>query len=407
MTSPALSRIRSVVTVAVLTVTGILAVGQTYVVLGLIDSMADSLRVPPSAVAASTTIFGIAYACGFLAAGPLAGRFGAKPVLLAGLVCASATALAAAAPTSISAELVIRAGQGFVTAAFAPCALVYVTQQFPARLRTVATTALTTGFLASAVVMPLIAGPAAHLWGWRGVFIASGTGLAVCAGVLAVTLTEGAVAPVPMTQALLVLPRVIRRGRMIALYLATAAVLGGYVALFTALQLSDSAAVAGFPGGLQGLRIATLPALVLVTVAASFLYGIPARHRAVAGFLLAATSAAVVATQAATAIVAIGVVVFVAAIALTTPALVARIVEMAAPEQIAGATAWYGAFMFLGGSIGPVIAASAHGGNLTVAACVVVAITLSGAVLVASVNRPLPGCDTACQTRNREASVVS
>ncbi|CBH50582.1 putative integral membrane protein [Prescottella equi 103S] len=194
---------------------------------------------------------------------------------------------------------------------------------------------------------------------------------------------------------------------MIALYLATAAVLGGYVALFTTLQLSDSAVVAGFPGGLQGLRIATLPALVLVTVAASFLYGVPARHRAVAGFLLAAISAAVVATQAATAIVAIGVVVFVAAIALTTPALVARIVEIAAPEQTAGATAWYGAFMFLGGSIGPVIAASAHRGNLTVAACVVVAITLLGAVLVASVNRPLPGCATACQTRHREASVVS
>ncbi len=407
MTSPALSRIRSVVTVAVLTVTGILAVGQTYVVLGLIDSMADSLRVPPSAVAASTTVFGIAYACGFLAAGPLAGRFGAKPVLLVGLVCASATALAAAAPTSISAELVIRAGQGFVTAAFAPCALVYVAQQFPARLRTVATTALTTGFLASAVVMPLIAGPAAHLWGWRGVFIASGTGLAVCAGLLAVTLTGGAVAPVPMTQALLVLPRVIRHGRMIALYLATAAVLGGYVALFTTLQLSDSAVAAGFPGGLQGLRIATLPALVLVTVAAIFLHGVPARHRAVAGFLLAAISAAVVATQAATAIVAIGVVVFVAAIALTTPALIARIVEIAAPEQTAGATAWYGAFMFLGGSIGPVIAASAHRGNLTVAAFIVVAITLLGAVLVASVNRPLPGCATACQTRHREASVVS
>lgn len=81
--------------------------------------------------------------------------------------------------------------------------------------------------------------------------------------------------------------------------------------------------------------------------------------------------------------------------------------EVAAPEETAGATAWYGAFMFFGGSIGPVIAASALGGNLTAAACVVVAITLLGAVLVASVNRNLPGCDTACQTRRREVNVVS
>jgi predicted MFS family arabinose efflux permease len=407
MTSPEFSRLRSGVTVAVLTVTGILAVGQTYVVLGLIDSMAEGLNVPASAVTAATTVFGIAYACGFLVSGPLAGRFGAKRVLLLGLVCASVAALAAAAPTSMTAELAVRAVQGFVTAAFAPCALVYVAQQFSARLRTFATTALTTAFLASAVVMPLIAGPAAQLWGWRGVFLASGVALAGCAVVLALTLTGGTVGSVPVAQAFLVLPRVIFRGRMVALYLATAAVLASYVALFTALQLSDSAAVADVPGGLQGLRIATLPALVLATVAASFVHSVPARRRAVAGFLLAAISAAMITMHSTTVVVAGGVIVFAAAIALAAPALVACIVELAEPAETAGATAWYGAFMFLGGSIGPVIASPARSGNPTVAALLVLAVTLLGAILVSVATQPMPGCDTACQSRRREASVVS
>ncbi|WP_455902016.1 MFS transporter [Rhodococcus gordoniae] len=407
MTAPEFSRLRGLATVAALTVTGILAVGQTYIVLGLLDSMADDLNIAPSAVAATTTVFGITYACGFLAAGPLAGRFGAKPVLVVGLACASATALVAAVPSSLAGELVARAIQGLVTAAFAPCALVYVAQQFPVRLRTFATTALTTAFLASAVVMPLIARPVGHAWGWKGAFIASTAALAVCTVVLAFMLDRGPMTSVPVAQAFLVLPAVIRRGRMLALYIATAAVLGSYVALFTALQLSDSAAVARFPGGLQGVRVATLAALVLVPLTTGLLHTVPARRRATAGFLIAALSAAVIGLVDTTSVVAGGVIVFVAAIALTTSALVARIIEMSAPAETAGATAWYGAFMFLGGSIGPMIAAPAHSGSVTTAMFLVVAITLSGAALVLTAKQSQPGCDTACQPRRGEASVVS
>lgn len=411
MTASQRSLIRSWATVAALAVTGVLAVGQTYVVLGLIDPMAHGLGVPPSAIAAATTVFGIAYACGFLTAGPLAGRFGATPVLVTGLACASVATLAAAAPSSLTGELVMRAVQGFVTAAFAPCALVYVAQRLPARLRAVATTALTTAFLASAVVMPMIAGPAGEAWGWRGVFAASAAALAGCAVVLGLVLEGGPVAAVPMARAFLVLPGVIRRGRMLALYTATAAVLGGYVALFTALQLSESAAVAAFPGGLQGLRIATLPALVLATVAAGVLHRTTPQRRAVAGFLTAAGSAVVVVISDAAGdtpgVLAGGVIVFTAAIALTAPALVARIVEVSAPAETAGATAWYGAFMFLGGSIGPVLAAPAHDGGLTVAALTVAALMLLGAVLVLAVGNSERACEAASRPRLRNASVVS
>jgi len=74
--------------------------------------------------------------------------------------------------------------------------------------------------------------------------------------------------------------------------------------------------------------------------------------------------------------------------------------------ETAGATAWYGAFMFLGGSVGPVIAAPAHGGSVTTAMFLVVAIALFGAALVLTGTQTQPGCDTACQARRGEASVV-
>lgn len=407
MTAHTPGRIRSWATVAALAITGILAVGQTYAVLGLVDPMVDDLDVSSSAVATATTIFGITYACGFLLAGPLVGRFGAKPVLVVALAAASLTALAVAAPSSLTGVLVVRAVQGFVTAGFAPCALVYVTQQLPARLRTFATTSLTTAFLASAVVMPLIAGPVGHAWGWKGVFIASAAALAACAAVLGALLDHGSSTSVPVIQAFAVLPRIIRRGRMFALLIATAAVLGAYVSLFTALQLSDSVEVAEFPGGLPGLRVATLPALVLVTVLSVSLQGISARRRAVSGFSIAAVGAGIVAFGNSTPAVAGGVIVFVAAIALTTPALVARIVEMATPTETAAVTSWYGAFMFLGAGIGPAIAAPAQRGSLTVALILVIVLTLVGAVLVILTRGPLTGSDAACQRRVDGASVVS
>lgn len=389
-----------------LTLTGMLAVGQTYIVLGLTDPMATDLAVPASAIGTATTVFGIAYACGFLAAGPLAGRFGAKPVLVAGLVCASAATLAAALPASFSGELAVRAVQGFVTASFAPCALVYAAQQLPVRMRTAATAALTTAFLASAIVMPLVAGPAADAWGWRGVFVAGAAALAGCAVILALTLVRGPAAHEPLVRAFLVLPAVVRRGRMLALYLATAAVLGGYVMLFTALQLSGSPAVAAFPGGLQGLRIATLPALVLATLAAGILHRVTPRRRAATGFVAAAVSALAVVVDA-TPVLAGGVIVFAASIALTAPALVARIVEIATPTEVAGATAWYGAFMFLGGSVGPLLAAPAHDGGLTVVVVIVTALMLLGAVLVSAVRGAGPERDSVSRSLSREASVVA
>lgn len=140
---------REVLTIAILTLTAVVAVGQTYIALALMDDMADDFGVGVGAATTVTTVFGIAYALGFVAAGPFAARLGVKRVLVASLALASVTALVAGTPSNLPGELGLRAVQGFVTAAFAPCALVYITQQFTSRMRTLTTTYLTTAFLAS------------------------------------------------------------------------------------------------------------------------------------------------------------------------------------------------------------------------------------------------------------------
>lgn len=369
--------------------TGVLAVGQAYSVLGMLSQIADDFRVTPAAATTLTTVFGITYAAGFLVTGPLAARFGARSVLIIGLGGAAVAAfVVGAVPTSLEAALMVRAAQGFLTAPFAPCALVYVSQQFPPRRRTVATTALTTAFLASAIVMPLVAGPTAATWGWRGVFTGSGLALLTCAIPLALLLRRCEPAAVSLARAFLDLPRILSHWPLLGLYGATAAVLSCYVALFTALQLSNSAAIAGFPGGLQGVRLATVPALILMTVVAGLIHRIPSWRRASGGFVLAALGAATILIAGPNPVIlGAGVVVFAAAIALTAPALVARIVEVSPPGTTAGATAWYGASMFLGGSLGPVLAIPASGAGLPAAVLIVIAVALIGAALV-RVTRP-------------------
>ena len=86
-----------------------------------------------------------------------------------------------------------------------------------------------------------------------------------------------------------------------------------------------------------------------------------------------------------------GVLIFAGAIALTAPALVARIVEVAPPGETAGATAWYGAFMFLGGSAGPVLAATVRGSGLGSAIGLVIAVTAAGAVLITATRKDSQG----------------
>jgi predicted MFS family arabinose efflux permease len=379
-----MSLVRSSLTVTFFTLTGVLAVGQAYIVLGMLNQIADEFRVTPAGATTLTTVFGVTYAVGFLLTGPLATRFGVRSVLIIGLVCAAVAALVVATvPSSLEAALIVRAVQGLLTASFAPCALVYVSQQFPPRQRTFATTGLTTAFLASAIVMPLLAGPAAEAWGWRGVFTASGLALLTCAFALAFLLRRDEPRAVSLARAFLVLPRILRLWPLVALYGATAAVLGCYIALFTALQLSHSTAVADFPGGLQGLRIATVPGLILMTVVAGLMHRVPSWRRATGGFVLAALGAAAILIAGPNpAILGTGVVVFAAAIALTAPALVARIVETSPPGATAAATAWYGAFMFIGGSLGPILAAPASGPGLPSAVLIVIAVALTGAALV-------------------------
>ncbi|MFD0488906.1 MFS transporter [Saccharopolyspora spinosporotrichia] len=88
-----------------MTVTGLLVVGQLYAVIPLLPAMARDWGGTHAEMTATSSLFGIAYAVGFLLTGPLSDRFGRRRVVVTGLTAMAVTTLAIAfAPCSPRAE---------------------------------------------------------------------------------------------------------------------------------------------------------------------------------------------------------------------------------------------------------------------------------------------------------------
>lgn len=169
-------------TVILLTVAGILMVGQLYTAIALVAPMAETFGAPAGHVTWMMTAFGFAYALAFLIAGPLADRFGARPVICIGLAATSVTtALVALAPT-LSAGIALRVLQGVTAASLSPASFAYVAEHVEPRRRPLALTCVISGFLSSAVLMQVAAQLVATTLNWQAVFLGCAPLLLLAAG---------------------------------------------------------------------------------------------------------------------------------------------------------------------------------------------------------------------------------
>ncbi len=362
----------------VLAITGVLVVGQMYTVIPLFDQMGATFAVSPSALTWMASTFGIAYAFGFLVAGPLADRFGPRTVITLGLLTTAVTTAAVAASPGLVAGCVLRAVQGITAATFAPSAFAYVAQHLDPRRRALALTAITSGFLAAAVLMQVAAQVIGAALSWQAVFLVS----ALCL-LLASVATHEALRPTSgehtasIRSAFAAMPRLLARPDLLALYGATMTVLGGFVAIYTAVTLTGPPSVAGDPSALLVLRASALPAMIIVPVITPLLARLGALTRIAAGLGLAAV-AALAASVVGSDIVSLGAVllVFVAGIAVAAPALVETIGVRGGSARGA-AVALYAFAMFVGASLGPqlanLLAATGFGGIARVTAAILAA----------------------------------
>lgn len=350
-------------TTAVLALTGMLVVGQMYAVLPLFAPMSRAFEVPADQLTWLATAFGIAYAFGFLICGPLADRYGRRRVITVGLVAFAVSTAAVAAATTLPSAITLRAVQGLTAATFAPAAVAYITEHVEPSRRAVAMTWLTSGFLAAAVVLQVFAQVLSAAAGWETVFLASAAVLASAAFAgrsLRKDTDRGRA--VTARAAFVAMPRLLTRPRMLALYGATATLLGGFVTVYSAVALAGPPSVAGDPAALLVLRASALPVLLVLPVMTMMTARYGASRRITVGLATAAISA-LAASLVGGNVLALGVVLlaFVGGIGTAGPALMETIAARAEGSTRGAAVALYACVMFIGASLGPQLAGALAG----------------------------------------------
>ncbi|MFC0039280.1 MFS transporter [Actinomadura rayongensis] len=372
-------------TAAVLAATALLATSQLYGAIPLLGAAADDWGTRPGPLTWLVTAFGLGYAAGFLLFGPLSDRLGRRRVMVAGVAAtAVTTALVALAP-GLAAALVLRVLQGVTIGAFPPVAMAYVGERVAPHRRLLTVTAMTTGFLSSAVVGQLTAQGMLALLGWRSFFGLGAVLFAVAALALRALLLPDVPRPgVSPAAAYRAMPRLLAAPGLRTLYLAVPVVLGSFVAIYTGLQLTGT-------DGLLGLRASALPVILAIPFATPRLARLDPVARTAAALVLAAAGTALIGLLApGTTLLALLLMAVTAGIGVTAPGMIDLIGSRAGAHR-APAISLFTALMFVGASAGPQLAAALAGRGLTLIAFALAALLAVAAGLVRAARRGLNG----------------
>lgn len=348
-------------TVTALVVTALAVLSQLYAAIPLLTPIGEALG--GSATFALSTGYGLCYAIGFLLWGPVADRYGRRRVMLIGLCLLVSTTLACGLTVSLPALALARGAQGLMASSFPPVALAYLSEAAAPRHRTTAIGAMSTAFLVAGITGQIGAQAITQRFGWPWVFLGSTCLLTICALAVAWLTREHHRTPVtggPGGQ-FLAIARLLARGDVLCLCGAHLTLLLSFVAMYTGLGLHLTTSGHG-PGEVFLIRLAGLPGMFVALAAGPLgrlLEGDAGLARA--GFLIAAAGLVAEALTPG-ALLGLGAasLLFVVGIALAVPAMINLFGQASAPRRGSG-MAVNGFILFIGASLGPVLATAGLG----------------------------------------------
>ena len=357
---------------------------QLYFPLPLLTNLAHEFGIMTTTATLSTSVFGIAYALGFLLVGPLGQVFGPARLTAVSLGIVTLGSLGAALAPNWTLFLVARAITGLAGAALVPSMLVLLGTRLHPRNRAVAISTFISTSFSAGIIAQIAAQAFEALVGWRGVFVIGAIALAISTITVAAGMRDTTESRShPLRGAYSSLPRVARDRRLLPLYLATLTILGTFVLLYTGIQLAHPVVVS--ESVMIAFRATAIPAMVLAPILMAASAQMRALTRCTIGFAITVVSAGVVAMHLGVVVTGISMFALVGALAVIAPSIVTEIGERAGANRQAGA-AIYSFWLFAGASLGAPLAAALTGAGLmttAIVAAVALAIALAATLIAA------------------------
>ncbi|WP_156290293.1 MFS transporter [Oceanobacillus salinisoli] len=146
-------------------------VSSVYVATPLMGVFSSAFQVNQSMAAWTSSIFSICYGIGFLLFGPLSDRYGRKQMIVFGLIVLTVITILIGFAANFYALVFLRGLQGFFAATFAPSALAYVFEVFPKDKVATAIGFISFGFVASGIFGQVASDSIYQSFDWNAVFL--------------------------------------------------------------------------------------------------------------------------------------------------------------------------------------------------------------------------------------------
>lgn len=340
---------------------GLTVVGQIYLPIPILARIQTQFGSSAAEATWVSSAFSFAYAAGFLLSGPLSDKFGRRHVMLTGFLGLIAATLLVARAGNFQQLLGARVLQGLSASAFPPLILAYLNESLEAPWRGKAISFMSLGFLTASIIAQLYA------------IVLSGQSFGLIEMtflplyVIALILVFAFVDPrdgaqgssTSLIEVYRKIPALLFEARLKWLYLSTLCTLSALVAFYILLDRNYGAQFS--QAGIDPLttRLVALPAMFLSLFAPQIIARIGSISLirwsfAGAAFGLGLAVLAVLAGSTWGLLAAS--VVFIAGRAFSVPSLVGTVGRMADPAYRGTAISLYTFVLFIGASLGPVLA---------------------------------------------------
>jgi len=149
---------------------GLVVLCSLYVTIPLLPVYASIYDLSSSHAAWAGSIFSFSFAVGCLFFGAISDRFGKKKVMVFGLLCLSIVTFTIGLSNSFDQLLILRGIQGATAATFSPVALTYIGIMYPDKKKVTTIGIISSGFLIAGIIGQLMSTLIESILNWNMVF---------------------------------------------------------------------------------------------------------------------------------------------------------------------------------------------------------------------------------------------